>query len=140
MREKTLERKLVETVSRMGGYAPKFTSPGMAGFPDRLVLLPKGKMAFVEMKAPGKKPKSMQCFRHFSLRCLGYRVYVIDSEKKIYEALAELSPERIDSEGNIIPRSGDPRVRKVLERLANQQKPRRGKLKGVFRPIRRSQE
>ena len=47
MREKTLERKLVETVSRMGGYAPKFTSPGMAGFPDRLVLLPKGKMAFV---------------------------------------------------------------------------------------------
>lgn len=140
MREKTLERKLVETVSRMGGYAPKFTSPGMAGFPDRLVLLPKGKMAFVEMKAPGKKPKPMQCFRHFSLRCLGYRVYVIDSEKKIYEALEELSPERINSQGDILDRPVNPEIIRMLIRLQNNQKPRRGKLKGVFRPIRRSQE
>lgn len=68
--------------------------PGMAGFPDRLVLLPKGKMAFVEMKAPGQKPRPMQSFRHVSLRCLGYRVYVIDSVQKIYEALEELAPER----------------------------------------------
>ena len=113
MKEKTLERKLVETVGRMGGYALKLTSPGMAGFPDRLVLLPKGKMAFVEMKAPGQKPRPMQSFRHVSLRCLGYRVYVIDSVQKIYEALEELAPERINAQGVILDRKVSPGVQRL---------------------------
>lgn len=40
MREKTIEAKLVQTVRSMGGLAPKFTSPGLDGMPDRIVLLP----------------------------------------------------------------------------------------------------
>ena len=54
MREKTVEAKLVKAVKSMGGLAPKFISPGLDGVPDRLVLLPGGKLAFIELKAPGK--------------------------------------------------------------------------------------
>jgi hypothetical protein len=57
MQEKTLERKLVERVKAMGGIAPKLVSPGFSGMPDRLVLLPGGKMAFVEVKGYGMKPR-----------------------------------------------------------------------------------
>lgn len=45
MREKTIEAKLVQAVRTKGGLAPKFTSPGLDGVPDRLVLLPGGKIA-----------------------------------------------------------------------------------------------
>ena len=64
MREKTLERKLAEAVKAMGGIAPKFVSPGFAGMPDRLVLLPDGKSGFVEVKRLGEKPRPLQEMRH----------------------------------------------------------------------------
>ncbi len=90
MREKSIERKLVKMVSAMGGLALKFVSPGMAGVPDRLVLLPGGKIAFVEMKAPGEKPRPLQRLRHGQLRDLGFRVYVTDSQEQIVEMLEEI--------------------------------------------------
>jgi hypothetical protein len=64
MGEKHIEQKLVKAVKAAGGMAPKFISPGLAGMPDRLVLLPKGKMAFVEVKSPGMKPRPLQIKRH----------------------------------------------------------------------------
>ena len=60
MREKEVEQKLVKAVKLAGGFCIKFTSPGFDGVPDRLVLLPKGRMAFIELKAPGKKPRALQ--------------------------------------------------------------------------------
>ncbi len=56
MREKTIEQKFRAAVKAAGGLAVKFTSLGFDGVPDRLALLPDGKMAFVEVKAPGEKP------------------------------------------------------------------------------------
>ena len=55
MREKTIEQKFVAAVKAAEGLALKFISPGFDGVPDRIVLLPGGKMAFVEVKAPGGK-------------------------------------------------------------------------------------
>lgn len=55
LKEKITEEKLVIAVKQMGGICPKFVSPGFNGMPDRLVLLPFGKVAFVEVKAPSKK-------------------------------------------------------------------------------------
>ena len=64
MREKSVEQKLVRAVRVAGGIAPKFVSPGFDGMPDRIVILPGGKIGFVEVKAPGKKPRPLQVSRH----------------------------------------------------------------------------
>lgn len=83
MREKTIEQKLVSAVKREGGICPKWISPGFDGMPDRIVLLPGGRMGFVEVKAPGKKPRPLQASRHELLKRLGYRVYVLDRPEQI---------------------------------------------------------
>lgn len=83
MREKVIEQKLVRAVKASGGICPKLTCPGMAGMPDRLVLLPGGRLGFVEVKAPGQHPHPLQLSRHRLLRRLGFRVYVLDQPDQI---------------------------------------------------------
>ena len=90
MLESKIEKKLKIEVERIGGLSLKFTSPGMAGLPDRLVLLPGGIIAFVELKATGKKLKPLQLKRKEQLEVLGFKVYVIDSYKKIDEFTQEM--------------------------------------------------
>ena len=82
-KERIIEQKLVQAVNERGGICPKLTSPGFDGMPDRIVLLPRGRMAFVEVKAPGEKPRPLQKARHRLLRGLGYRVYTLDSTEQI---------------------------------------------------------
>ena len=81
--EKQIEQSLVKAVKNMGGIAPKFVSPGFDGMPDRIVLLPHGLMAFVEVKASGKKPRPLQVSRHGLLQRLGFKVYVLDDMNQI---------------------------------------------------------
>ena len=83
MREKVIEQKLVQKVKEMGGMALKFISPGLDGVPDRLVLLPVGRMAFVELKAPGRHLRPLQEKRKRQLQALGFLVFCIDDEKQI---------------------------------------------------------
>ena len=90
MLEKDIEKQLVNETKRMRGLALKFTSPGFVGVPDRLVLLPGGKLAFVEVKREGEKPRPIQNTRHKLLRKLGFKVYVLDSKKQIKEILDEI--------------------------------------------------
>ena len=90
MREKTIEQRLVKAVKNSGGIAPKLVSPGFDGMPDRLVLLPGGKIGFVEVKAPGKEPRPLQVARHGLLRRLGFKVYVLDDPEQIGGILDEI--------------------------------------------------
>ena len=90
MREKQIENKLASEVKKAGGIALKFVSPSFDGMPDRLVLIPDGHIAFVELKAPGKKPRLLQLARHRLLRSQGFRVYVIDSVEQIGGMLDEV--------------------------------------------------
>ena len=83
MLEKTIERKLVNAVKAAGGMCPKFVSPGMDGMPDRIILMPGGRIAFVELKAPGKKPRPLQIHRHEQLRNLGFEVFLLDRTEDI---------------------------------------------------------
>ena len=92
MREKIIEEKLVKAIRLMGGLAPKFVSPGFDGVPDRLILLPNGRMAFAELKAPGKQLRPLQKRRKRQLETLGFRVFVIDNTDQIGGVLDELSP------------------------------------------------
>ena len=90
MREKFIEQKLVLAVKNMGGMALKFVSPGFDGVPDRLVLLPKGKIAFIECKAPGKKLRPLQSRRKRQREMLGFPVYCVDGVEEIDEVLREM--------------------------------------------------
>ena len=89
MREKQIEQSLVRAVKRHGGICPKFVSPGMDGMPDRLVLMPGGRIAFVEVKAPGRKPRPLQVRRHEQLRSLGFAVFVLDNPAAIPELVEQ---------------------------------------------------
>lgn len=90
MREKNIEQKFVKAVKSAGGIAPKLTCPGFDGMPDRLVLMPEGRIGFVEVKAPGKEPRPLQVRRHEMLRNLGFRVYVLDDQEQIGGILHEI--------------------------------------------------
>jgi hypothetical protein len=90
MREKMIEQKLVRAVKAAGGIAPKLSCPGTAGMPDRLVLMPEGKAAFVEVKRPGERPRPLQVARIATLRKLGFKVYVLDDEKMIGGMIREI--------------------------------------------------
>ena len=83
MREKTIEKKLISETKAIGGIAPKLVSPGFDGMPDRMVLLPGGRIGFVEVKAPGKVPRPLQVARHRLLLELGFQVYVLDAPEQI---------------------------------------------------------
>ena len=90
MREKEVEKALANAVKKLGGIALKFVSPGMVGVPDRQVLLPKGKMACRELKAPVKQMRPIQIKRKRQLEVLGFKVYFIDRIEQIGGVLDEL--------------------------------------------------
>ena len=93
MREKHIEQKLVRAVKSAGGLAVKFVPPGYDGMPDRLVLMPGGKVAFVEVKAEGCSPRPLQTCRHEMLRRLGFQVYVLDDVEQISQILEDMKNE-----------------------------------------------
>ncbi len=82
-REKNIEQYLVRRVKELGGRAYKFVSPGNNGVPDRIVILPGGKIFFAEMKAPGRKTTALQNMQIKRLQDLGQKVYVLDSRESI---------------------------------------------------------
>ncbi len=85
--EKHIEQKLSQAVRKKGGLCPKWVSPRLDGVPDRIILLPDGRIAFAELKAPGKLPCPLQLRRKAQLEKLGFRVYVIDSKEQIQSIL-----------------------------------------------------
>ncbi len=90
VREKSIEQKLVSEVKRRGGICPKWVSPGFDGMPDRIVLLPGRHIGFVEVKAPGKKPRPLQESRHRLLAALGFPTYILDGAEQIGGILDEI--------------------------------------------------
>ena len=80
MREKEIEIYLRDRVKKAGGKAYKFESPGNDGVPDRMVLFPGNKIYFVELKAPGKKPRPLQEKQMNVIKSFGCWVFVIDSK------------------------------------------------------------
>jgi len=91
MRERNIETYLREQVRKAGGAAMKWVSPGNNGVPDRIVIMPGGRVVFVELKAPGRKPTQLQKYQHERLRVLGCDVRVIDSREGVDELVRELT-------------------------------------------------
>jgi hypothetical protein len=89
MRESTIERFLRTKVEAMGGRAIKIPAIHHAGIPDRLVLLPMGRVFFAETKCKGGSPSKIQLLTHRKLRGMGFRVEVIDNNQRTIEILEE---------------------------------------------------
>ncbi|SMB81470.1 hypothetical protein SAMN05660745_02423 [Corynebacterium glucuronolyticum] len=95
MDEKSIEQNLRKQVQRIGARAVKLTSPGTAGMPDRLLLLPGGKVIFVELKASRGHLRPIQKRRHEQLRALGFTVRTINSQRQIDELINEIQTSRL---------------------------------------------
>ncbi|WP_299035170.1 VRR-NUC domain-containing protein [uncultured Anaerococcus sp.] len=94
MLEKTIERYLVKEVKRIGGKAYKFESPGNNGVPDRLVVLPEGRVYFVELKRPkGGKTAALQKLQQQSLKDLGANVMQLHTKELIDGFIKEVADE-----------------------------------------------
>ncbi len=89
--EKQVEQYLCKRVKALGGIAPKWVSPGLDGVPDRIILLPGGKVVFAETKDTGKIPRKKQLHRHGQLRALGFTVAVPDSYTAVDALLREVA-------------------------------------------------
>ena len=87
--EKDLERKLSQGVKKLLGLTFKFVPLLVAGIPDRICLLPGGRIFFAEIKTTKQKPKKLQLFWHAKLRKLGFRVEVIDTSEQIENILKD---------------------------------------------------
>ena len=83
LRENVIERALAFEVKKRGGMAFKFNSMGCNGVPDRLVLLPGSRIAFIEVKAPGEVMRPLQRRRKRQIEVLGFPVYCLDSKEGI---------------------------------------------------------
>lgn len=90
MRESEIEKRLKNAVKMRDGLALKFVSPNFNGVPNRLLLLPEGKAAFAELKATGRKMRSLQIKRKRQLEALGFLVYCIDGIEQIGGVLDEI--------------------------------------------------
>lgn len=85
--EKMIEQYLTGRIKQLGGICLKYSNPGMVGFPDRIVMLPGGWTAWVELKSKGKKLTYLQSLRYGVLKGIGQRVYVADSRDKVDEII-----------------------------------------------------
>ena len=92
--EKLIERRLREKVEQMGGQALKFHCLSVSGFPDRIVLMPKAKVYFIELKSEGKKPRKLQNFWASQLKALGFFHGVIDTLEGVEVFLKLVSHEQ----------------------------------------------
>lgn len=91
MLERDIEKALVSAAKKAGGIAPKLTSPATAGMPDRLLILPGGHICFVELKAPGQKPRPIQIRQMARLTNLGCMVRTIDHPNQIQALINEIT-------------------------------------------------
>ena len=95
MQEKEVERYLREQVKkRLGGMALKFVSPGLSGVPDRGILMPGGKIAFVETKAPARKLRALQEYVCGMIGALGFEVRMVDTKAGVDAFILEMEAGR----------------------------------------------
>jgi hypothetical protein len=93
VRERDIERHLVQRVKALGGEVRKVQWVGRRGAPDRVMFL-RGRdceevsTIWVELKAPGVKPETYQLREHERMRKMGQRVVVIDSIEGVEELLS----------------------------------------------------
>lgn len=90
MEEKKIERHLVESIKRIGGMCLKFVSPSTSGVPDRLIILPEGRIIFTEIKTDKGRLSKIQKFIIDEMKKRGADVRVLYGLKDVKEFIAEI--------------------------------------------------
>ena len=94
MLEKDIENKLRLAIRERGGIAYKWTSPGNAGVPDRIVMLPFGILYFVEIKrSPNLNLTSLQKLQREKINKLGHEVRVVKGLTQLKHFIEEVDRE-----------------------------------------------
>ena len=88
--EKAIEKALKTATEKAGGLCLKIDPTNMVGLPDRLIILPGGHTAFIELKQAGKTPRPIQKRRHQQLTALGIKVRTLDNTHDIQDTLDEI--------------------------------------------------
>lgn len=91
MLEKEIEKYLKDQIKKQGGRTYKFVSPGNSGVPDRIVVLPGGRLFFIELKRENEKPRALQKSQIRKLRALGQDVRVLAGIDQVEEFLSEIT-------------------------------------------------
>ena len=100
MREATMEARLRRAVERAGGRCLKWVSPGTTGVPDRIILMPGGRIYFAETKAPGEHERARQEYVQRQLRALGFTVFSsVDSDDRIAEIIQAITADQRSEKG-----------------------------------------
>lgn len=90
--EKEIENKLVRVVDAHGGLCLKWVCPGWAGVPDRIILLPFGRVIFAELKKPnGGTVAARQRWWGAKLRSLGFHAVIIHNDADISEFIDNIT-------------------------------------------------
>lgn len=89
MREKDIEKILVNGVKDVDGRAYKWVSPGNNGVPDRIVFLPEGRIVFVELKTESGTLSSLQRVQIKRLRELGQTVEIVKGIRGVIQFFEE---------------------------------------------------
>lgn len=85
--EKSVEQYLCRRITKMGGRAYKFVSPGNVGVPDRMIVLPYGRIFFVELKTDTGRLSKLQLLQKDRLSDLGCAVFVAYGRAGVDEVL-----------------------------------------------------
>ncbi|HEC2192608.1 TPA: VRR-NUC domain-containing protein [Staphylococcus delphini] len=83
MRESNIEKYLVREVKKQNGLCLKWVAPGTRGVPDRIVIMPKGKTYYVEMKQPKGRTDPLQKYMHKQLEDRGHQVFILWNKKQV---------------------------------------------------------
>ena len=98
MRESRVEARLTRGVKALGGLCWKFVSPGTAGVPDRIVLLPGGRVALAELKQETGRLSAIQKARHAELKAVGAEVWTLYGPKDVDRFLTECKTTHVRAE------------------------------------------
>lgn len=89
--ERDVEGYLVREVMRRGGICLKFIPDDVPGMPDRMVLLPGGRLVWVETKRSDGKVRKLQEYQHMRLKKLGQEVWVVYTKEAVDNMLSIVS-------------------------------------------------
>ena len=88
--EKDIEKYLVDGVKKMGGLCLKWVCPGNDGVPDRIVIMPGGRVWFVELKEVHGRLSPLQKYWRESLFDLGCQAVVLRGRQMVTLFLSTL--------------------------------------------------